>query len=418
MRVFVLLIGLAGVTHFSFAQGTQKPQLVQADEDDWVKDIRDSTGKIEDLTQRIDDPSTPPEEKPKYEAAREAEVSNIEQVGQKRPENYKAQMDVGKALVKVNEPARAMPFADQAVALSQGKPKKESAARTLRGTILHGQRDYPSAALECGRAVELDPSNNAAYSCYQLTRDRAATKGAGPAPGGSQAGPAGASAAGERPSIAAAPLGPEHGAVAGLTDGNALKASALAREAAGKLGLGDSEAGRRLIDKAVGLDPDNAKLRVARGQARLAAKDLQGAREDADAAVRLDPMSAAALFLRIRVGAALGWKPELILADMKSAGRLDPGMLPDLRKIAKGLGLGAFEGQDDPGSSGGLDDAAASGRQVAAGVGKNSAAKSILGGHPLSFCRPKNFLEIICAAVLSMIVIVGVWIVWKRKAGE
>ncbi|MBI5622497.1 MAG: hypothetical protein HY924_01825 [Elusimicrobia bacterium] len=394
-----------------FAQEIKKPQLVQQEEDDWLNDVHNSAEEIVDLNTKIENPATSPEDKAKYEAAQEAEVSKIETIGQKRPENFKAQLEVGKALVKVEEPGRAMPFVDQAVALSQGKPKRESAARTLRGTILQGQGDLPGAARECGRAVELDPANKGAYSCYQLTKDRVATKRGGTAPGGSQARPDEAAGAGERPAGATAPLVPEQAAIAGLTDGNRLKASVLAREAEGKLGLGDHEAGRRLLDKAVALDPDNARILAARSHARRSGKDFDGALEDADKAVRLDPMSAAALFARALARHELGWNPEIVLADLRSARRLDPRLLPELRKAAKRFGLAAFEGRDDPEASG-----ATSGSQAGDGVGPNPAAKSISGGRSLAFGRPWSFLKTICAAVLSMIVIVGIGIVLKRKA--
>ncbi|MBI5884071.1 MAG: hypothetical protein HZB91_13330 [Elusimicrobia bacterium] len=409
MSIFAVLMVFAGTGNIGHTQGTPKPSPVQVAEDDWADDVQEQVREIEDIRPKIEDPGTPPEDKAKYEAAREAAVSNIEAVGQKRPENFKAQMAVGKALLDVSEPGRALPFADQAVTLSQDKPKQEAAARTLRGTILQGQGDYPAAARECGRAMELDPRNATAFSCFQLTSGRTASN-ASVAPVGAGAGPG-------RPPPAPAPDAVEQAAVvAGLTDGAALKAAGLVETGATKLKLGDAHGALRLGERAAAADPRSARALVIQSQAQHALKRYAEALKAAEAAAGLDPMSAAALWARAKARESLGHPWEAIRQDMEKAARLDPSLMSAFEQEAARHGAPG----STSGTSGDARGAAESGSQAAARTSGGSPAKNILSGalNAQSWGKRKYLLALIGSVGLCLVIMAGFWIVWRRKTAE
>ena len=85
----------------------------------------------------------------------------------------------------------------------------------------------------------------------------------------------------------------------------------------------DIDGGLALLDAAVELEPDNAKARMARGEARLNNDDYAGAQEDYDHAVDQDPADIDAVLGQGRVQLADGRAREAVVS-YSVALRLDP----------------------------------------------------------------------------------------------
>ncbi|MBI4677518.1 MAG: hypothetical protein HY748_08045 [Elusimicrobia bacterium] len=264
------------------AGGTQggKGPSVSEDEDDILAveeakaleqqesaDRKDTTLKPEDLAQRS-----------------QVREERAKELLTKHPESPRVHDAVAGIDYSAGRFEQGLERSGQAIALAEQKPDKKALVSALvnrgeKGYLAMG--DYPKAYADAARALELAPKNPRAFALLKLTEGRVAA-GHGGKPGPAAAGPSGQVAPSQ------AQTGESAGRQAQDREAQAtaerLKAGALAREAAGKLGLGDSEAGRRLIDKAVGLDPENARILAARSRARLAGKDMRGALEGREGA--------------------------------------------------------------------------------------------------------------------------------------
>lgn len=86
----------------------------------------------------------------------------------------------------------------------------------------------------------------------------------------------------------------------------------------------DTDGALTLLDAAVQMEPDNAKARMARGEARLDRNDYAGAQADYDHAVDLDPADVDALLGQGRIALADGRAAEAVVS-YSVALRLDPG---------------------------------------------------------------------------------------------
>lgn len=86
----------------------------------------------------------------------------------------------------------------------------------------------------------------------------------------------------------------------------------------------DIDGSLALLDTAVQMEPDNAKARLARGEARLNNNNYAGAREDYDHAVDLDPADVPALLGQGRTHLADGRASEAVVS-YSVALRLEPG---------------------------------------------------------------------------------------------
>lgn len=86
----------------------------------------------------------------------------------------------------------------------------------------------------------------------------------------------------------------------------------------------DLDGGLALLDAAVELEPDNAKARLARGEARMNDNDLTGAQADYDHAADLDPADVEAVLGQGRVQLADG-RPAEAVVSYTVVLRLDPG---------------------------------------------------------------------------------------------
>ncbi|WP_271085192.1 DUF3857 domain-containing protein [Brevundimonas sp. NIBR11] len=91
----------------------------------------------------------------------------------------------------------------------------------------------------------------------------------------------------------------------------------------------DMEGGLALLDAAVELEPDNAKARLARGEARLDNNDFAGAQEDYDHAADLDPADIDAVLGQGAVQLADG-RPAEAVVSYSVVLRLDPGNVTGL----------------------------------------------------------------------------------------
>lgn len=310
-------------------------------------DLKAPVKKIRETDRQINRPTTPPAAKEELKREREGEVKKIESVGQKRPDNPKAQREVTKALVGVGENDRAMPFADRGVELAEKTrdPKALGDSLALRAQVQQKRGRVEEAYADSARACELDPANTKACQISMMTRGRT-NRGVPASPRAVQEGfkepspspgPDPWPTGGPIPSVAPQGAGANPGPGASGTD--PTRSLALVNEGLARMKL-DPQAGLRLLDRAVAADPASAKARVARSQGRRIAGDGPGALKDAEAAVRLDPRNAAAFAARGQAKAALGRPPEEVTIDLATARELDPGFSALYTETLARLGLG------------------------------------------------------------------------------
>lgn len=116
-------------------------------------------------------------------AERERVLVQIELAAHERPAEPEAQLQVGRALMTVGEPARARPFLDAAAGLarSAGDSRMQAAAMTAGASAREKTGDYAGAAVLAKQALAADPNDREALALYMSTKGRDAASAA-PAP--------------------------------------------------------------------------------------------------------------------------------------------------------------------------------------------------------------------------------------------
>jgi tetratricopeptide (TPR) repeat protein len=172
-------------------------------------------------------------------------------------------LEAGKALVEVNEQAKGLPFADNAVKLAPQNPE----ARLVRGNAHYKLGEYQAAVEDAKAALSLDPKNEAARALLNFSKSRLAdmTSKVKLPPKQPQAEDGGGGALKAPPAAAASnPLQDEAAANA-----QRIKAAELLRSAQSKLSLGDPDAAKALGAKAAALAPGLAETSALSAHAAL-----------------------------------------------------------------------------------------------------------------------------------------------------
>lgn len=258
-------------------------------------------------------------------------VGRMRDIADTKPQDLPTQISVARGFLTADEPNEATEFADRAAGIAEQKGDSKSLgdALTLAAFAYQKTGDYERALARSKRALEVDPTNKAAMSVYQMSKGRVSVRpGASPASSGpgtrrdEPAAPAGGAASGTgRSSFPPAVLAPASAAPSSFVGAGAEKALKLTAEAGRRWPL-DKAAALRLLEEAVASDARNAAARAARARARLELGDAAGALEDADAALAAGP-SAAMRALKGEALLALGRKGEDVLAEFEAAAALD-----------------------------------------------------------------------------------------------
>lgn len=316
--------------------------------------INESQAATQQIDQQLKQPNLPPAQREELTEKRAEQIQNIETAADSEPKNVGVQARAMGAFMQVNEPNRALPRADNVVALAPQNPQ----SYVLRGQVKQRLGDYGGAEDDAKRALDIDPNNQAAQQLFALTHGRGGRRAAS-APqqnGGGQAqaeAPARRTAAApqqERPALvktAPAPVAATPAAIVsgGVSQADRLKAFDLFKQAQSKSALGDEDAAKALLDKAVAADKANPAVLAARAQSRAKTGDPRGALEDANAALTLDGRNGRAYLARAMAREALGETPDAVLGDYKLAAELDPDLGPELEK-ALARRAPATKGQD------------------------------------------------------------------------
>lgn len=230
-----------------------------------------------------------PERKQELSRERTKAVTTIETVANSAPKSPSVNLEAGKALVEVNEPAKALPFADKAVELAPQNPE----ARVTRGNARFAVGRYREAAEDAKAALRLDPKSEPAKALLKFSESRLedmASRVRLPPKGSllQQPPPTGDLPEPEKSLAAAGPA-----AIAGrdVAAAGKVKASEALQDARSRLALGDADGAARLGRKAALLAPQDGNVAGHAAYLRLKAGDPAGAREDAERAVALEPSS-------------------------------------------------------------------------------------------------------------------------------
>lgn len=93
----------------------------------------------------------------------------VEDVAAKNPESAPVQTSAARADIQVGDTAKAVEHATQAMSLAPTNPFPV----TTRSLAYYKAKDYPKAAEDAKKALEIDPNNSAARALYLLSKDRA-----------------------------------------------------------------------------------------------------------------------------------------------------------------------------------------------------------------------------------------------------
>jgi tetratricopeptide (TPR) repeat protein len=140
-------------------------------------DVFDVDGDVEAIQQidtKLDSGAVAAADAERLRQERERRVGRIEQAGEKKPDDIRRQNEVARALTKVNEGERALPFAERTVALAEKTGKGETIAAALTTSALAYQAAgrYEEAYARAKRALDLDPGNREAKAAYYVVKGR------------------------------------------------------------------------------------------------------------------------------------------------------------------------------------------------------------------------------------------------------
>ncbi|MFA6003417.1 MAG: hypothetical protein WC881_05050 [Elusimicrobiota bacterium] len=286
--------------------------------------------------------------------------------------------------MQVDEPTLALPRADRALEIAPDNPD----LLAMRADINYRVGDFPAAERDARAALRRNPRNAQAFGILKLVEGRS-----GPGAGSSQPAAARTSAGSIPTPHRSAQFDPTLTANA-----DRVKLEALLREAYGKLGLGDSSAALRVLEKAAYISPKDPALLLARAQAKLAQKDAVGALQDSEAALQTKPDSARALLLRGQAKQALGQDAASVLADFKAAANMDAGLAGFYEQALAKMANQAQTAQSasDAGSS-------------------RSAPYQNIFGLDLRSLSPRAWAGIVGLAGLALVMLCIVWYHFKRR---
>ncbi len=94
----------------------------------------------------------------------------VEEAAAKFPESAPVQTSAARAFIQAGDNAKAVEHATQAMTLAPNDPFPA----TTRSLAYYKAKDYPKAARDAKKALEIDPSNSAARALYLLSKDRPA----------------------------------------------------------------------------------------------------------------------------------------------------------------------------------------------------------------------------------------------------
>lgn len=303
------------------------------------------------ISQAAAQPHLPPAQKQDLQKQASQQMDKLDEIGAQRPLDPQAQQKITLVFMRHQAPARALTSADRLVKL---KPQ-DASARVLHGNVYYAMQDFAKAHADAKRALELDPNNKQAQILFALTRNRAdrplpgapgasAAGVAGAGPGGDSGGGAGSSPGSGAPPARAiasaymAPPSPASGPSAeqlatqkqAVQTAERLKSESFVREAMAREALGDHDAAKAALEKALAADPKNPDALAGRATVRARAGDSAGAVADADAALALDARNAQALLARGHAKELANASPQEVLADYKAAADIDPELAPEL----------------------------------------------------------------------------------------
>lgn len=272
--------------------------VLAQDEEDFDSSQVLTIGEARTTIQKADQEAKTAAPERKQELARERTeaVASIEAVATRAPKSPAVNLEAGKALVEVDEPAKALPFADRAVVLAPQNPE----ARVTRGNARFALGEYRAAAEDAKAALRLDSKSEPAKALLKFSETRLADmasrvklppKGSlvRQQPGDSASPDTPRPATLPEPKKALAAAGPAGIAGRDAAAAGKVKAGEALRDARARLALGDAEGAARLGRKAALLAPRDGGVAGQAAYLRLKAGDPAGAREDAERAVALEP---------------------------------------------------------------------------------------------------------------------------------
>ena len=307
-------------------------------------------------------PEISPERREELTRTMQALEKTTEDVAKRFPDSPKVQTAAAQQALQARDWARGLQHADAAVAKAEAKGDKAALPDALRARALGAwyMQDFPKAAVDAKRGLELKPGDKALTGIYQLSKGR--LRGLEP----STAPP---NVPGEREKqladfLAVSPLDDPRLKAAGERATARTEANKLLDEAMRRLSVGDQRGALTAADAALGQDPflpdayfqralawnalrDITKALVEvtkaielwtaqgktmqaadgyalRAQVRNKGGDRAGALADADSAIELDADKAAGHAERAKALEALGEKAEAVLAGYKRAAELQP----------------------------------------------------------------------------------------------
>ena len=304
-------------------------------------------------------PGVTPRELSKIRVAQQAIDERRDANAAQFPDSFEVQNTAAASAVQAGDWKKARLYSDQAVALAQANndARGQGSALRVRALGAYQSGDYPQAASDARKALDLFPDDSDARVIYQFSKDRTrALPGAAPRPQSlslpsvledSRVVAAGRRAAdrvsaikkleeamrllGGGPNMA--PAAVEAAAAAPRLDASLADASmhkALAWQAMGDLAKALPEA-----ERAIGLwtlqgRPQNlAAAYTLRAKLAVDGRKYLAARSDAERALVYDPAFASAYLQRARASEALGADAAAILADYKRAAELEPDFKSD-----------------------------------------------------------------------------------------
>lgn len=322
-----------------------------------VETITESAATTEKTVAELAKPETPPQRRQELLQTMRAQERTTEDIAGRFPGSSKVRNAAAQQAIQARDWERGLKHADAAVAKAEEKGDSAALADALltRASAAWYTEDYPKAAADAKRGLELRPGDPKFNGIYQLSKGRG--RGAPPAPG------------------AMAPAGAREQQLTSFLEDPRLKQAgdrALARgeanrrlaEAARLLAVNDARGALPALDAAVAADPLYAdaymhralawsalreitkalvevtkaiELWTAQGKGGQAADGLSlraqlrgrggdraGALSDAEQAVALAPGKAGGYAERAKALEALGEKAERVLADFKRAAELEP----------------------------------------------------------------------------------------------
>ena len=291
--------------------------------------IKKESTAASDAQTAINDPSTPPQKKPELQTERAGHLDNIDHIADQNKDDDQVQATATQAFLDNGENKRALPHADQYVALARdsGNPDLYNKAEQLRANVYFSMKNYPAAARDAADILKRSPSDEEARKILAFSRNR------GDASGMSNGNPTPeAPPPDSNPSSPATnePIRKNMTQILNKAqqDEQMKEAAGFTKAAANASGLGDHGEAKKQLDLALGKAPGNAQLLNMRAKEELELKDNAAALKDAQAASASDPKFADAQRTQALAMAASGASREEFERTLKAAYAVDPNLQP------------------------------------------------------------------------------------------